>query len=390
MNPEASHGKTKNGSRQHPLRVLQILPSLQGGGVERGTLEVARAIVARGWESIVMSEGGRLVPQLLKEGSEHLAAPVGRKNPWVLLQVFRLIKVCRQRQIDILHARSRIPAWIAWFAMRCLPAQQRPIFVTTIHGLHSVNWFSSIMARGDKVIAVSQTASDYVLRHYSSLDSSRLHLVHRGVTATEFPRDYKPDAQWQQQWYDDFPMLRNAKVVCLPGRITRRKGHLEFLELIASMRRIDDRVVGLIVGDWEPRQASLIKAIHQRAAALGIQDYLIWTGHRNDMKSIYASTDLTLSLSNKPESFGRSILEPLCLGKRCAGLDHGGVGEVLSQMFPEGKLDPLAGLECWTQQCLGLMNETGPLPRANAFLLSESLNRELNLYEFWVGEQSFP
>ena len=171
-----------------PLNVMQLLPALEGGGVERGTLEMARAIVDRGWNSIVMSAGGRMVTQLEKEGSIHVTAPIGCKSPLTLLQLPRLLSLCRSHSIDILHARSRIPAWLAWFAVRFLSSKDRPVLVTTIHGLHSVNFFSSIMTRGDHVIAVSETAREFALEHYPNLQADRLHIVFRGVDPREFPR----------------------------------------------------------------------------------------------------------------------------------------------------------------------------------------------------------
>ena len=152
------------------LTVVQILPALQSGGVERGTLEVAGALVHAGHRSIVVSAGGSLVRELVASGSEHISLPVGRKSLLTLLHV------------DILHARSRLPAWIAWLAWRGMPPQERPHFVTTVHGLYSVNRYSAIMTRGERVIAVSDTARQYILDNYSEVNPGSVVTIFRGVS----------------------------------------------------------------------------------------------------------------------------------------------------------------------------------------------------------------
>ena len=122
-----------------PLKVLQLLPALDSGGVERGTLEIARALIGAGHESVVLSKGGRLVEQLQREGSRHIARDLGRKSPATFLQYRALRRLFEQERFDIVHARSRLPAWVAWLAWRGMPAGARPHFVTTVHGMHSVS-----------------------------------------------------------------------------------------------------------------------------------------------------------------------------------------------------------------------------------------------------------
>ena len=136
------------------ITVLQLIPALESGGVERGTLELGAGLVHAGHRSLVMSAGGQLVSRLTGQGSEHIQWPIGRKSIWTLRLVRRLRSLIRERQVDILHARSRLPAWIAWLAWRGLPEQQRPRFVTTVHGLYSVNRYSRIMTHAEAVIAV--------------------------------------------------------------------------------------------------------------------------------------------------------------------------------------------------------------------------------------------
>jgi len=144
--------------------VCQLLPALNGGGVEQGTLEVAAALVREGHRSLVISADGRLLPELLASGSEHITWPIGCKSPLTLRFIPRLRRLLATEGVDVLHARSRLPAWIAWLAWRRMDLATRPHFITTVHGLYSVNAYSAVMTKGERVIAVSGHARDYVLQ----------------------------------------------------------------------------------------------------------------------------------------------------------------------------------------------------------------------------------
>ena len=159
------------------LTVVQLLPALHSGGVERSTLEVAQALVAAGHRAIVVSAGGRLVQPLLDSGAEHLTLDIGRKSLLTLRHVVALRRLFADTGADIVHARSRLPAWLGWHALRGLPQARRPRWVTTMHGLNSPGRYSGIMASGERVICVSQTVRDYLLRHYPATDLARLRVV---------------------------------------------------------------------------------------------------------------------------------------------------------------------------------------------------------------------
>jgi len=174
------------------LTVLQTLPALNSGGVERGTLEIARALVAAGHRSIVVSNGGRLVDQLVREGSEHITLPVHKKSLFSLFQVRPFRRLLTDINPDIVHARSRVPAWIAWLALRKMDLATRPRFITTVHGLYSVSPYSAIMTKGERVIVVSETVRNYVLKNYPSCPPERIQLIYRGVDEAEFSYGYQP------------------------------------------------------------------------------------------------------------------------------------------------------------------------------------------------------
>ncbi|MDG1891761.1 MAG: glycosyltransferase [Verrucomicrobiota bacterium] len=377
-------------SKKVPV-LLQLLPAMDAGGVERGTLELSKAVVSRGWESHVISAAGRLVPCLQNDGGFHHAWNIGEKNPWTLRFLPRLMRFCRTYRVDVLHARSRLPAWIAYLAWCMMPGPSRPLFVTTVHGLNSVNPYSRIMTRGEHVIAVSETARDYILEHYPSLAPDKLEVIYRGTDNSEFQRGYHPSTQWLQSWWEAFPLTRHARLLTLPGRISTRKGHLDFLKLVHAMRETDPSIMGVIVGDdGGGRQEKHVRMLKSYITQNNMQDAIVWTGHRSDMKEIYAISDLVCSLSNKPESFGRTILEALCIGTRCVGLDHGGVGEILAKMFPSGKLVLDETPEQWARICHRLLDPQSPRPETNVFPLQGMLDLEIQCYHRWMRGHESP
>ncbi len=323
------------------LKVLQLLPALDSGGVERGTLEIARALVAAGHESVVLSRGGRLVGQLQDEGSRHLARDLGRKSPTTFLHYRALRRLFEAERFDIVHARSRLPAWVAWLAWRGMPADARPHFVTTVHGMHSVSRYSAIMCAGERVIAVSDTVRDYLRSHYPPtrwphLADEHITVIPRGIDPAEFPRDYQPSDEWLARFHAEFPQLGQRKVLTLPGRLTRLKGHHDFITLIGKLVADGLDVVGLIVGGEDPKRPGYAKEIRERVQAEGLGERILFTGHRSDVREIYAISDCVLSLSSTPESFGRTVLEPLAMGRPVVGYAHGGVAEILGEVFPHG------------------------------------------------------
>ncbi len=318
------------------LTVVQVLPALEAGGVERGTLEVARYLAAQGHRSIVLSAGGRLVAQLQREGSEHYTWDLGRKSPWTLRHIPRLRRFLREQKADILHARSRMPAWVCYLAWRGMDPARRPRFVTTVHGLYSVNPYSAVMTRGERIIAVSETVRRYILDNYPAVDPQRIVVIPRGVDPQEFPHGYRPPPEWLAAWRAQYPQLAGKKVLTLPGRITRLKGHEDFIELIARLKAMGQPVHGLIVGGADPRKQGYLRQLQAQIRQAGLSQDITFTGHRNDLREVMAVSDVVLSLSRQPESFGRTVLEALSLGIPVVGYACGGVGEILTEVFPEG------------------------------------------------------
>jgi glycosyltransferase involved in cell wall biosynthesis len=367
-------------AEEKKLTVLQVLPALESGGVERGTLEVAHALVERGHRALVISAGGRLVPALVKSGAEHFTWPIGRKSLATLLLVRRLRRFLVEQKVDIVHARSRVPAWIAYLAWRGMGPATRPRFVTTVHGMYGVNRYSRIMTRGEAVIAVSDTVREYILDNYPDIPDERIHVIHRGVDGSAYPHGWKPDQAWQSTFFAQFPNAAGKLIVTLPGRITRLKGHEAFIELIAALKQQGRPVHGLIVGGASASKRRYLTELHARVDRAGLGSDVTFTGQRDDLKSILAVSSLVLSLSTQPESFGRTTLEALRLGVPTAGYDHGGVGEILRTIYPAGLL-PRGDVGEASARIADLLRDCQPVPEGNFFPLQAMLEKTLSLYE---------
>ena len=331
------------------MKVLQILPALNAGGVERGTLEVAAHLVKHGHEALVVSNGGRMVSALEALGARHLTLPVHRKNPLSLLQVRPLRRLLENERPDIVHIRSRVPGWITWLAWRGMDPATRPRLVCTVHGFYSVNRYSAIMTKGERVIAVSDSIRDYILENYPSTPQQVIRVIPRGIEPESYHRGYQPPPDWLARWNAENPGLAGKTLLLLPGRITRLKGHEDFFRLIASLKQDGLPVHGVIAGDTHPKKRAYLGELQELVRQLGLDSDITFLGHRGDLREIMAVCHVVCALSQQPESFGRTVLEALALGKPVAGYDCGGVGELLGTLFPQGRgpLGDAAGLlEC--------------------------------------------
>ncbi len=321
--------------------VVQLLPALASGGVERSTLEIADALVRAGHRALVVSAGGRLVPTLEALGAEHVTLDIGRKSPLTFRHVPRLRRLFADTGADIVHARSRLPAWIGWHALRGMPAASRPRFVTTVHGLNSPSRYSGIMVRGERVICVSDTVRRYVLQHYPDTDPAKLRTIPRGIDPAAFPRAPMHDRVARARIASAHPALGgDGPLLLLPGRGTRLKGHGDALALLAALRGEGRDVRLWMPGAREPGREAYLVELEAEAARLGIADALAMTPPTAAIAEAYAASDLVLQVSRKPESFGRTVIEALSVGRPVLGWAHGGVGELLAELFPAGAVAP--------------------------------------------------
>ena len=359
--------------------VLQMLPALHSGGVERGTLEIARYLVQNKHHSLVMSSGGRLLAQLEAEGSTHFDWPVGKKSLFTLKLVPRLRQLLIEQRVDILHLRSRMPAWIGYLAWRGMDPQTRPKLITTVHGPYSVNRYSAVMTKGERVIAVSETIRNYILSNYPKVDANRIRLVHRGVDPIEFPSGYRPAESWLAEWRQTYPQLADKLVLTLPGRITRWKGQSDFIRLIARLKQAGLAVHGLMVGEVNPKKRYFKQELEAEIRTLNLTNNIDIIGHRSDLKEIMSVSNLVLSLSQSPEAFGRVVPEALSLGIPVAGYDHGGVGEVLRVLFPSG-LVPVKNIEALEKTVLRCLATPQHIAKNELFTLANMQSSTYSIY----------
>ncbi|MFD0740044.1 glycosyltransferase [Lysobacter koreensis] len=323
------------------LTVVQLLPALESGGVERSTLEIAEALVRAGHRALVVSAGGRLVPALLALGAEHITLDIGRKSLRTLRHVRALRALFARERVDLVHARSRLPAWLGVWALRGMPPNQTPRFVTTVHGLNSPSRYSAVMTRGERVVCVSDSVREFVLRHYPRTDPGKLRVIPRGIDPAMFPRAPQPDATARAWAAAQHPALAGSgPLLLLPGRGTRLKGHADALALLAKLRGdgLDARL--WLPGAREPGREAYIAELEAEARALGIAEAIAFTPPTAAIARAYAASDLVLQVSRKPESFGRTVIEALSVGRPVLGWAHGGVGELLRELQPRGAVAP--------------------------------------------------
>lgn len=344
------------------LTVVQLLPALHSGGVERSTLEIADALVRSGHRAIVVSAGGRLVSQLEASGAEHIALDIGRKSLLTFRYARRLRTLFAESGVDIVHARSRLPAWVGWFALRGMEMPRRPRFVTTVHGLNSPSRYSAIMARSERTICVSDTVRDYVLKHYPDTDAARLRVIPRGIDPIAFPRAPSPDADARARVAALHPALDgDGPLLLLPGRGTRLKGHADALALLAALRSdgLDARL--WMPGAREPGRETYIADLEAEAARGGFAHALAITPPTAAIAEAYAASDLVLQVSRKPESFGRTVIEALSCGRPVVGWSHGGVGELLRELWPAGAVTPF-NAEALLRAARDQLAQVAPVP----------------------------
>lgn len=367
------------------LTVVQLLPALHSGGVERSTLEIASALVAAGHRAIVVSAGGRLVEPLLASGAEHLTLDIGRKSLLTLRHVLSLRRLFAEVGADIVHARSRLPAWLGLYAVRNLPAAQRPHWVTTVHGLNSPGRYSAVMTSGERVICVSNSVRDFVQSHYPGVPAERLQVIPRGVDVAQFPRVARNDRRARLAVAAQHPLLGgDAPLLLLPGRGTRLKGHRHALQLLAGLHAAGIPARLWMPGTREPGREAYVAELEAQARTLGIAEAVLMTAPTTRIAQAYAASDLVLQVSDKAEAFGRTVVEALSVGRPVLGWHHGGVGELLTQLQPSGAvaLHDAAALLARAQQ---LLQHPPSLPTRVPFTLQAMQRDTLQLYTSLAG-----
>lgn len=319
------------------LTILQVIPSLDAGGAERTTIDVAGAITAAGGKALVASEGGRLEGELAEMGGELIRLPVASKSPLTILaNAGKLEKIIRERNVSVIHARSRAPAWSAFFAAR---ATKIP-FVTTYHGAYNAqNWFkkqyNGVMAAGAMVIANSEFTGAEIAKAYK-IDKKRIAVIPRGTDFSAFDKSkitlervLETKAKWGLAGY-------RGPIILMPARLTRWKGQLVFIEALAQLKRqgrLGD-AMAVLAGDAQGRDA-YVEEVKLAIKAGDLDNRVKIVGHLEEMPSAYAVSSLVVSASTDPEAFGRVIVEASAMGLPVIATDHGGARETVITTPPE-------------------------------------------------------
>ncbi|HAW33459.1 MAG TPA: glycosyl transferase [Alphaproteobacteria bacterium] len=309
--------------------VMQVLPRLETGGVERGTTEIAAALTDAGFGSIVVSGGGRLAHDLERGGTEHITLPVYSKN-WFTIRrnAAKLAKIIREKRVDIVHARSRAPAWAAKRACEMTGVP----FMTTFHGAYNMGPFNikkrynKVMTDGVVTIAVSNFIKNHILSNYENVDSDKIRVIHRGADVDRFNTSQVTQGRLialSRKWN----LPEDKPVIMLPGRLTRWKGQLLFLDALAQMKHKND-VRCLFVGSDQGR-SGYRRELERKIKKLGLSAAVQLVDHCSEMDVAYMLSDIVVSASTDPEAFGRVIPEAQAMGRLVVGPDHGGATETI-------------------------------------------------------------
>jgi len=236
------------------------------------------------------------------------------------------------------------------------------------------------MTRGDVVLAVSEHMRNYALKNYSHVDPEKIITLHGGISHSDFPRDYKPGQAWLEAMRRQYPETGGKRLVSLPGRVTRWKGHREFIDLLARLQTRADNVHGIIIGGGNS-SSSYSRELMQLAEQKGVVGCLTFTGETAEIRDWMAVSEIVLNLSHDPpEALGRTVLEALSLGRPVLAWDHGGAGEILDHAYPQGKV-PLLDMEVLTARTLGMLVNPEPVPETKTFGLEEFMLKRMAVYE---------
>ena len=305
------------------MRIVQVIPELNEGGVERGVVELNREFVKKGIESFVISAGGKLENQINLDGGNHIKFDVCSKNIFtVFRRVKGLKKILKEIKPDIIHVRSRVPAWLVYFANKSLKIK----VVSTVHGFNSVGFYSSIMQKSDAVICVSNSIKEYIQKHYQT-NENKITVIPRGIDLELFnPKNV--DETFIENFKKEFN-LKDKFIVSSVGRVTQLKDYETFIKAIMLVKKEIPNIVGLIVGGVRSDKEDYLNSLKSLIKELNLEENIIFTGSQSKIEQIYALSDVVISSSKKPESFGRAVAEAICMNKPVIATNHGGVKDII-------------------------------------------------------------
>lgn len=343
-------------SKNQVKTILQVIPSLISGGVERGTLEIAKKIVDSGYKSIVISSGGPLVIPLLASGSKHIQLNVATKNPFLIWwNGKKIAQIIKDENVDIIHARSRAPAWSCLMAARMTGIK----LITTFHGIYNFHnrfkkFYNSVMTRGDVVIAISNFVKEHIIKNYNIKDPSKIILIHRGVNQDEFSKE-RLTAEALSKYRDTYNVPSNTTVILLPARMTEWKGQAVLVKALEKIKNLNFYCI--MAGDLSKHPA-YVKRIKTLISKSKMQHRVQIFGNESNVINLYGISDIVLSTSIEPEAFGRTVIEAQSMEKLVIATNIGGAAETIEDgktgfHVKPGNADQLANK---IAHCLSIVN----------------------------------
>ncbi len=303
--------------------VLQILPELETGGVETGTIEIASALQEKGIKNFVASQGGRMVYELEKIGVDHLSLPLKSKNYFIMKKNAKLLAdYIRKNHINIVHARSRAPAWSAYWAAKETGAH----FVTTFHGTYGLGpwgikkFYNKIMTYGERVIVISNHIKEHILKNYPQTSADKLRLIHRCADIERFSPEAITQARLIKK-IEEYNIADDKPVLLLPGRITRWKGQHILIHALHLMK--NQNYYCIIAGDSQGRQEYL-EYLKKLAHKYKLEGRIGFFGRYTDAPALMMNATVILSTAIEPEAFGRISVEGQAMGKIVVASNIGG------------------------------------------------------------------
>jgi glycosyltransferase involved in cell wall biosynthesis len=334
----------------HILSVLQVTPELNAGGVERTTIEMAEAISRAGGLALIASAGGRLEPDLEASGGKLIKIPAATKNPFAAIaNVWRLMRIAKKHKVQVIHARSRAPAWSALIAARLSGVP----FVTTFHGIYNARsplkrFYNSVMARGDVVIANSEYTREHILEFYET-KREQIVAIPRGVDLDVFDSAQVSAEEVVAQRAEWNVAPNDARcVVMAPARLTRWKGQLILIEAIAMIEKRRPGAMKVIVAGDAQGRVGYVEEINAAIEKAQLRDVVAVVGHLRHMNLAFAASDLAVFPVTEPEAFGRGAVEAQAMGVPVIATNLGGYTETVIEgetgfLAPPGAAQALAG-----------------------------------------------
>ena len=329
--------------------ILQVIPRMELGGAESGTLEISKFMVRKGWKVIVVSAGGALVEKLNSGKVIHIKLNIDSKNPFIIfLNIFRLASIIKKFNVKIVHARSRAPAWSAYYACKFF---KRIKFVTTVHGAYKnqnfiKKFYNSIMLKSDKIIAISKYIKNYLLKEYTVKKNNlkKINVIPRGVDSYKYNNKNIDSSRLFKQ-LKEWEISDDNLVIIFPARIAPFKGHKTLIKAISLLKKdIKKKFICLFVGSAN-KNSSFEEEITSIINDYKIDENIKFVGTCHDMPAAYKLSDIVVSPADKPEGFGRIIIEAQAMERLILASAHGGSLELIKNNVNGFLFEPLNALD---------------------------------------------